>query len=152
MPLYLVQHGRQIPKDQDPEQHLSEDGKRDVEAVGQEARDKGLEVSRILHSSKVRAQETAEALASILNPPEGTAQKEGIQALDDVKAIAPELDPNENLMLVGHLPFMEKLASYLITGDESSLAVKFQNGGIVCLDKQEDADNWHVRWELVPRL
>lgn len=151
MPVYLVQHGKQIPKEEDPEQHLSEAGKQDTEAVAKEASAKGVEVKKILHSEKARAKETADAIAAILAPSEGTEQKEGIQALDDVKAAAFELDPSGNLMLVGHLPFMEKLAAFLVTGDESRLTVKFQNGGIVCLDKRDEDDNWHVRWAITPR-
>ncbi len=152
MPVYLVQHGKQIPKEEDPEQHLSEKGRKDVEAVCEAAADKGLEVEKIFHSSKTRAQETAEVMASILKARQGTAQKEGIQALDDVKPIAADFDPDGNIMLVGHLPFMEKLASYLITGNETPAVVKFQNGGIVCLDKLPEEDTWHVRWSLVPYL
>ncbi len=151
MPVYLVQHGKQTPKEEDPEQHLSEKGRQDAEAVAQEASAKGVEVKKIFHSEKARAKETADALAGILNPSEGTEQKEGIQALDDVKPVASGLSPSGNLMLVGHLPFMEKFASFLVTGDESRLTVKFQNGGIVCLDKRDEDDNWHVRWAITPR-
>jgi phosphohistidine phosphatase len=54
-------------------------------------------------------------------------------------------------MLVGHLPFMERLASLLVFGDPARLVVKFQNAGIVALD-QDSAGRWFVRWALMPRL
>ena len=55
-------------------------------------------------------------------------------------------------MLIGHLPFMEKLAAYLLTGFNENLTVKFQNGGLVCLDKETDSDSWFLKWMLVPNL
>jgi phosphohistidine phosphatase len=50
------------------------------------------------------------------------------------------------VMLVGHLPFMEKLAGYMLTGDADQAVIDFNNAGIVCL-KQED-ERWQVEWIL----
>jgi len=36
--------------------------------------------------------------------------------MDDVKAFGDTIDPAADLMVVGHLPFMEKLVSYLTAG------------------------------------
>jgi phosphohistidine phosphatase len=55
-------------------------------------------------------------------------------------------------MLVGHLPFMERLTSYLITGSIDKPVLKFQNGGIVCLDKDVDSGFWIIRWTLMPKI
>ncbi len=52
-------------------------------------------------------------------------------------------------MLVGHLPFMERFASYLIMGKPEPVIIKFQNAGIVCLEKKED-DYWYVKWTMMP--
>jgi len=54
-------------------------------------------------------------------------------------------------MLVGHLPFMERLASFLITGSADKPVIRFQNSGIVCLEKETDAGHWTIRWTLFPR-
>jgi len=80
----------------------------------------------------------------------------GLTPLDDVAALVENLGFLQNngggLMLVGHLPFMEKMAAYLLTGSNENLMVKFQNGGIVCLDKETDLGSWFVKWMLVPNL
>jgi phosphohistidine phosphatase len=55
-------------------------------------------------------------------------------------------------MLVGHLPFMERLTSYLITGSIDIPVFKFQNGGIVCMDKDPDSRSWLIRWALMPKI
>jgi phosphohistidine phosphatase SixA len=40
-------------------------------------------------------------------------------------------------MLVSHLPFMEKLVSFLVCGDEGAKAVLFRYSDILCLEKKE---------------
>ncbi len=36
--------------------------------------------------------------------------------MDDVAAFAASLNPDTNTLLVGHLPFMERMTAYLVTG------------------------------------
>jgi len=63
-----------------------------------------------------------------------------------------ELAPNgRDVMIVGHLPFVSKLASLLLTGDESADTIAFQKGGIVCLERSAE-DKWHVNWMVTPEL
>jgi phosphohistidine phosphatase len=119
MALYLVQHGKSLPKDQDPDQGLSQ---------------------------------TAEILASALKPQNGIQEISGIKPMDDVAACAAKIDPEENVMLVGHLPFMERIASYLITGSIDQAVIKFQNSGIVCLDKDPETQSWVIKWTLMPNI
>ena len=59
MAIYLVQHGKNLPKDVDPEKGLSEEGKKEVERVASAAKRYGLNVASIRHSGKKRALETA---------------------------------------------------------------------------------------------
>jgi len=148
MSVYLVQHGRNLPGEQDPEKPLSPEGREEVEHTAGLAADYGIKVSRIEHSPKKRAKQTAEIMGRKLQPGGGVHQREGIKALDDVAPVAEELDPDSDLMLVGHLPFMEKLSSYLITGNETPRVTKFVNGGIVCLDR--DDQGWFLKWTLIP--
>jgi phosphohistidine phosphatase len=55
-------------------------------------------------------------------------------------------------MLVGHLPFMERLTSYLITGSTDKPVFKFQNGGILCMDQDMDTHTWFIKWALMPYI
>ncbi|MGD9062023.1 MAG: histidine phosphatase family protein, partial [Desulfobacterales bacterium] len=71
MALYLVQHGKSLPKDQDPDQGLSEEGKAETEMIAKTAKEKGVTVSQIRHSVKTRARQTAEILAQALAPNQG---------------------------------------------------------------------------------
>lgn len=152
MALYLVQHGKSLPKDQDPEQGLSKEGITTVERIAAEARERGVQVSTIQHSVKQRARQTAESMASALNPARGVQEVEGLKPLDDVTVIAGKIDTAENLMLVGHLPFMERLSAFLVKGSTEPPVIRFQNGGIVCLDQEGDSQFWVLKWTLMPEM
>jgi len=50
---------------------------------------------------------------------------------------------------VSHLPFLEKLASFLVAGDQEKSVVKFPTAGIVCLEKGGN-EKWKIKWKLFP--
>jgi phosphohistidine phosphatase len=152
MALYLIQHGKSLPKDQDPDQGLSEEGISETRHIANLAKDHGLVVHQIKHSVKTRARQTAEIFAKALNPKEGIEEVSGIKPLDDVAEYAAYIDPQPNIMLVGHLPFMERLTSYLITGSVDKPVFKFQNSGVVCLDKEVEGLSWVILWTLMPKI
>ncbi len=152
MALYLIQHGKSLPKDQDPDQGLSEEGIAETERIANLAKDYGVTVSQIRHSVKTRARQTAEIFARALKPQNDIQEVSGIKPMDDVAASAAKIYPDENVMLVGHLPFMERITSYLITGSIEQPIFKFQNSGIVCLDKDPATKSWVVKWTLMPNI
>ena len=150
MAVYLVQHGKNVSKEQDPEQPLSEEGRTDVERVAEMARKADISVAKIEHSPKLRARQTAEIFARVLGVHGGCKEREGIKALDDPRPVAEGLSSRDNLMLVGHLPFMSKLAAYLVAGNPDLAIVRFQNGGIVGLDHGKEDEGWILSWTLFP--
>jgi phosphohistidine phosphatase len=152
MALYLIQHGKSLSKDQDPDQGLSAEGFAETERIAKLAKDAGVAVSQIRHSVKTRARQTAEIFAGALNPQQGIREVNGIKALDDVAAYAADIDPAEDVMLVGHLPFMERMTAFLITESIDKTVFKFQNSGIVCLEKDPEAQAWVIQWALMPKI
>jgi phosphohistidine phosphatase len=152
MALYLIQHGKSLSKDRDPDQGLSAEGIAETERMAKLAKDYDVAVSQIRHSVKARARQTAEIFAKALNPKQGIQEVSGIKPLDDVAAYAADIDPEENIMLVGHLPFMERMTAFLITGSVDKPVFKFQNSGIVCLDKDPEAQAWVIQWALMPNI
>ena len=152
MALFLVQHGKSLPKDVDPDQGLSKEGIAEVERIANVSQNYSIHISQINHSVKARARQTAEIFASALKPSGGIHERNGLKPLDDVIAIADTIDSKDDLMLVGHLPFMEKLTAYLITGSVEKAVFKFQNGGIVCLDRYLGTQSWIIKWALMPNI
>ena len=152
MALYLVQHGRSLPKDLDPDQGLSDEGAAEVQRIADVAHGYGVQVGQIWHSTKTRARQTAVIFQAALHPTKPMQEMEGLKPLDDVKKITDTIRGEQNLMMVGHLPFMERLTAYLITGSTDNRVFKFQNGGILCLDSDLDRSDWYVTWALMPHL
>lgn len=150
MSLFLVQHGDNLPKETDPKKGLSDEGRETVERIAALAVNYGLMVSAIRHSGKKRAMQTAEIFAGPLHVTDISGM-DGLGPLDDVTRFDP--GAGDNLMAVGHLPFMEKLVCHLVTGDAGRPAVlKFQKGGIVCLDIDPENHAWFIKWTLFPDI
>ncbi len=152
MPLYLVQHARALTRDEDPRRPLSEAGVAEVTRIAEVAAGYDVQVRRICHSGKRRARQTAEILARHLEPSRGVVEIAGLSPMDDVAAFSRSLAGESNLMLVGHLPFMGRLCSYLITGNAETPVFRFQNGGIVCMSRVPDSGAWVIKWALMPEV
>jgi phosphohistidine phosphatase len=151
MKVYLVQHAEAMSEEQDPDRPLNDLGREHAGWVADVAARLGVEVEQIRHSGKTRAKETAEILGQALTPAEGVVEVSGLSPLDDVEPVAQELDEASTpVMLVGHLPFMERLTGFLLTGDARELVIDFTNAGIVCVEKMEK--RWQATWILTPKM
>jgi len=152
MYLYLVQHGEAKSKGEDPERPLTARGAEDVRLVAEFARKAGVTVAEIRHSGKWRAEQTATILGDRLRPRGGVVAVSGLDPNDDAVSVADVLHATaDDLMIVGHLPFLMRLASRLIVNTAEQEVVHFQMGGIVCLERYE-ALSWRVDWAVTPAL
>jgi len=153
MKLYLIQHGEAKIEREDPERSLTEMGEEEVKRVSKAAEKLNIRPSKIYHSGKTRAKQTAEIVLSGLKIPGLTVEAvHGLNPNDDVRPWAERISKeSEDLMLVGHLPFLDKLTSLLVCGDENARVVLFRYSAIVCLDQKEDK-GWAVRWILTPEI
>jgi phosphohistidine phosphatase len=152
MALYLVQHAKAESKDVDPERGLSKEGLAEAERIAEVARGYGVRVGVIRHSGKQRATQTAIVFAAALEPERGIERFEGIGPLDDVFAFADTVDSGEDAMIVGHLPFLERLTGLLTAGSADTRVLEFQNGGVVCLDVDPHGGGWLIKWSLSPHI
>jgi phosphohistidine phosphatase len=151
MKIYLVQHAEAMSDEQHPERPLTEIGRRHANSVAKVAAEMGVEVVQIRHSGKTRAQQTAAILGESLSPIEGIVEVAGLAPMDAVAAVAEEIDQVPGpIMLVGHLPFMERLAGFMLTGQASQAVIEFSKGSIVCLEKTNGP--WRVTWILTPQI
>jgi phosphohistidine phosphatase len=146
--LYLVQHGEAKTDEEDPDRPLTDKGFADVGRVASHAvTGLGVGAARVLHSGKTRARQTAEVWAGLL----------GIAA-EQVDALAPNDDPaiwagrlgseGDDLILVGHLPHLDRLARLLVTGRPGRSVIVFRPGGLVGLNQVETG--WVVSVVLPP--
>lgn len=152
MKLYLVQHGEAVSKEMDPERPLSERGRADVQRLARLMQADGIRVDRVIHSGKQRAAQTARILAQVMAPDVVLQVSENINPNDNVKVFDWQREcNNRDLLAVGHLPFMAKLASHLLSHDENIVPVAFSPGSMVCLEYLGET-GWQLDWMLRPEL
>ncbi len=150
MRLYLVQHGEAVTKEIDPDRPLSEQGVNDVNKVSAFLAGK-CNPNQIQHSGKTRARQTAEILAQNLNPVEPVLETDGLKPNDDPAAWLPLFKmSDQDLMLVGHLPFMGKMVSLLLADNQAADLIRYRPGSVVCLER--DGQDWHLAWMIRPEL
>jgi len=136
--IYLIQHAESVSEKEDPQRPVSEEGKATMEKVGSLAARLGINPDIIYHSGKLRAKQTAEILAQHLRLSDKVRERPGLAPLDQVPPTADWLEKEaasgtRSLAIVGHLPFLDKLASLLVAGNEDIGVVAFQHGAIVKL-------------------
>jgi phosphohistidine phosphatase len=151
MKLYLVQHAKAASEQIDPQRPLTEEGRSEIQKVAAFIKPLNLCVDYLWYSGKKRAAQTAEILAEAIKIKTHTVH-DGLGPNDDVKAFRGEVvSADGDIMVVGHLPFLSKLASLLLAGAESANMVAFKNGGIVCLERCEK-NQWRIEWMITPEL
>ena len=151
MKLYLVQHGDAVDRTVDPDRPLSEQGVHDVKAIAGVLRAAGIRVDRVWHSGKHRAGQTAAILAGVIAPSMTVEPVDGIRPNDAVAVFAEDADVwDQDTLVVGHLPFMARLVSLLVTGDPEQQLVNYSPGSVVCLERR--ATHWIVSWMLRPDM
>jgi phosphohistidine phosphatase len=152
MQLYLVQHGASKSETEDPERGLTDEGRRVVEHMAQYLASVGVDLERIEHSEKLRARQTAEILAAVLHPREGTKQVSGMGPNEDIQPVRERLQTEANdLMLVGHLPHLSRLVATLLGVEADRTVVEFRMGGVVRLSRNQSGQ-WTLQWAIIPEL
>ena len=149
MNLYLVRHGDAVSANENPQRPLSAKGREQVEHTARFALARKIQVSTIYHSGILRALETAQIFAQLLTPPLGLVEHAGLLPEDDPAVVKAELDIGEDsILLVGHLPYLNRLASLLVTGDPDRVVVELTPAMMVCCSKQND--RWNIDWTSAP--
>ena len=152
MKLYLVQHGEACTEEIDPERPLNEQGRADVERLAAFLKQADVQVERVIHSGKLRAQQTAERLAQAIAADAEPETSGLINPNDNPKAFDWQSESwDRNTLIVGHLPFLAKLVSHLLINDDSRLLTAYRPGSIVCLE-HTDEGSWLINWMLRPEL
>jgi phosphohistidine phosphatase len=148
---YLVRHGDAQSAQVDPQRPLSARGRAEVAELAQLALSRDVQVAEIRHSGILRAQETAAILAGYLNPPDGVHPSAGLLPEDDPEIAKAEIDAaGQPIMLVGHLPYVGRLAALLVKGDAAQSIGEFSPATMVCCTKI--GARWRIEWQIAPSL
>ncbi|MGH7887444.1 MAG: SixA phosphatase family protein [Candidatus Binatia bacterium] len=145
----MVRHGEAVSAQMDPQRPLSAHGRAEVAELGQLALSRSVRVAELRHSGILRAQQTAEILAGYLKPPGGVHPSAGMLPEDDPEIVKAEIEVAEQpILLVGHLPFMGRLAALLVKGQAARSIGEFPPATMLCCAKT--AVGWQIDWQIAP--
>jgi len=154
MEIYLMQHGSALPKEQDPEEGLSPDGKARIHASGKALKKMGITFDVILSSPKKRSKQTASIVAEEVGfPPEKIVETEKVKAMthpEETLTILAKYSGNQGILIAGHLPSVAGVASFLLT-EGSKVTIEFERGGCCRIDVEDlPTHTGHLKWYLSP--
>ncbi len=146
--LYFMQHGLAVDKTENPERPLSVPGIEQTRLVAAQLCKQQVTISKIFHSRKLRASQTAKIVADKLH----------LTALSAVDYLSPNSEISittqflntDSALYIGHLPHLDKLTSYLLVGDENRNLIHFQNSAILCIEWA--TSQYQLQWYLTPAL
>lgn len=132
MYLILMQHAKSKSKDEDPERGITETGKDETLKASEYLKLLNFPIDEIWYSTKKRSRETADIVTSVNKYKNKLSEKDFLSPMDHVKPAVKILNSRKkNIMIVGHLPYLSRLTSALLTGSENFEPVYFVNSGIV---------------------
>ena len=146
--LYILQHGEAVPKEIQPDRPLSEQGIRDIRILALHMQNMGVQLGNVFHSGKLRAQQSARLVAETISADIQPVKTEGLNPNDDPMVIVGDIERMDaNILLVGHMPFVSRLCSTLLTG---TTAAEFASvpGTLFCLEKADG--KWRLAYMLRP--
>jgi len=150
MQLYIVRHGDAMGTQRDDLRPLSDRGVAEVKTLAAAALTQGkCRPDIILHSPKLRAVQTAEIIAEILQPTNGLEEAEDLMPEDDPHVWPRRLAKmNGAIMLVSHMPFVAALGCVLLKG-RGPRPSGFSTAEMHALHRHDDG-LWTWQWRLVP--
>lgn len=155
MRLYLLRHAdASYDAPSDEERELTPKGEQSIRDLC--ARLKPAEFERlpvILHSTLVRARQTAELFRDNLNLSAPLKPIPGLAPMDNPSSLRELLmGAREDMMIVGHNPHLSCLTAWLLTGDLHANVIEFKKSALLCLERGSQsgavgpAGVWILQW------
>lgn len=154
MRVYLIRHGEATPEKADNSDYpLSEKGKEDILHIANFLAKQPLAVRHIFNSGILRAKETSEIIANAIQFKGEIEIYTEMQPYDSISSLASLVNQaTEDMIIVGHMPFLGLLLSKLVTGDEHQDVLYLHKGTTVCLERIEHSTTWLIEWCITPEV
>jgi phosphohistidine phosphatase len=157
MILYLLRHGiaeGHPAQGGDAERELTDEGREKLSAVLHRAAKGGMRPDRILTSPYIRALQTAQMAAKILQGPE-PIETPVLVPYGNPRGVWNEVRANQDaaqLLLAGHEPLFSQAVSYLL--DAPAMKVDMKKGALVAIEIESfrGEPRGVLKWMLIPKL
>jgi len=144
--IYLVQHGKAFDERVDPERSLTSEGVEEGRQMASHLAKAGVREAVVYHSGKKRARQSAEIFAQALGA--RAEEEDGLSPNDDPAIWAERLRYLDDVIVVGHLPHLSRLALFLIVSNPEVPIVEFRYLDVVAPTR---TPRWVVKWVTCPR-
>lgn len=152
MKIYLMRHGEAESAGKDKDRRLSQAGKNDVTKLAAFLHPLNLTVDHFFHSDKMRAIETATIIATAIYSRSPMLMRKELDSMSSIHELLDELPTlSGDILLVGHMPYMGKLASFLTAAHENVANYAIEPGCIICFEAGGFRSNWQLAWMINPR-
>ncbi|MFW5709954.1 MAG: SixA phosphatase family protein [Bacteroidota bacterium] len=133
----LVQHGKNISKEENPDKPLSVKGREQIQNLVNFLTVIKWYPERIIHSGKLRAAETAE----ILGKGTGCTRievEEYLNPKDEPDRLVNELiKTDDNILVVGHMPFLDEFVKKITMSTENDI-IDITHGSPLMIAKKDN--------------
>ena len=159
MNLYLMRHAIAADADENTEDHrraLTEKGRKKLGKIARNMKKLDLSFDLIMTSPTLRARQTADVVADAFDiSPELVLESENLAPLgfgdklvDEIKAQKPV----DDLLIVGHEPFLSQLIGMLLAGD-ANLSIDMKKAGLckLSIENLSYGRCATLEWLLPPR-
>ncbi len=145
MKIYLLRHGRAVERgaagwDRDCDRPLTSEGEKQIVRIARGMRQLNLEFDHALSSPYVRAWRTAEIAAKELGLGARLRASRSLAPGGDPAALVRQLrrlpQPAQRVLLVGHEPYLSRLAGLWVGGSDG-LRIELKKGGLIRLDVED---------------
>jgi phosphohistidine phosphatase len=159
MDVFVLRHGKagqHVPGGDDSSRALTEKGKEEIEVIAQWMASREFSFDSIVTSPLIRAQETAEIVATGIGDEKKLEIWPSLSLSGDPAAICrkiAEKTGNSSLLLVGHEPALSSLISLIISGNTNA-GILLAKGGLARIRNvtiDGDIVRGELHWLLTPR-
>ncbi len=150
MILYLVRHGEAVDETTNPERPLSSRGIQEAALTGQFLKSLEARPHVVFCSDKIRARQTSERIVKELGVSVRIEQRKGLAPKDEPGQFSEELEQmSEDVLIIGHAPFLPRLAGLLLWGQAETEAFQMKPGGLIRLERK-GRGTWTLTLSISP--
>jgi phosphohistidine phosphatase len=161
MNLYIVRHAIAVERgtsgyEDDSQRPLTDAGAKKMKKIAMGIHQLGIELDVILTSPYVRARDTAKILAERFDMTDRIYFSDNLIPSGNFESLVFEIHEKydlANIALVGHVPMLSSLISWLTTGDTDA-RITFKKGGVAYLasDSLYQDGRATLEWLLPPSI
>jgi phosphohistidine phosphatase len=150
MQIFVVRHGEAVAETENRERPLSADGVLQVQRIAELLKKQNARIECVYHSGKTRAAQTAQIIHDVVCPAAGITTRQDMSPNASTNTLFSDIAMwNTNALVVGHIPFLERLVSRLLTDDETKEIHGMPTASAAFLEKDKEG-HWRMVSFLTP--